>query len=112
MTEPPVLVFLCGLAALLAAGRLLGELGQAARLPLVAGEVAAGLLLGKTGLARALPRAHAWLFPQGTVEGMVGAYAALGALLLVAVVGLQVDVSIVRGRCWISACTSPTWGSW
>ena len=79
MTDHDVLVFLLALAALLASARVLGELGRALGLPLVAGEIGAGILLGPTVLGRVSPRVYAWLFPTGPAEAMVGGYTTMAS---------------------------------
>jgi Kef-type K+ transport system membrane component KefB/mannitol/fructose-specific phosphotransferase system IIA component (Ntr-type) len=98
VTDHDVLVFLLALAALLASARLLGELGRAVGLPLVAGEIVSGILLGPTVLGRVAPRAHEWLFPPGPAEAMVGAYTTIAVVLLLVVVGVEVDLGVLRKR--------------
>ena len=98
MTDHDVLVFLLALSALLASARLLGELGRALGLPLVAGELAAGILLGPTALGRVAPGVYGWLFPSGTVDGMIGAYTTIAVVLLLVVVGVEVDLGVLRRR--------------
>lgn len=98
MTDHDLVVFLLALAAMLGLARLLGELARLAGLPLVVGEIAAGILLGPTVLGRVAPSVRAWLFPPGPPETMIGAYTALGVVLLLVVVGLEVDLSVVRRR--------------
>jgi Kef-type K+ transport system membrane component KefB/mannitol/fructose-specific phosphotransferase system IIA component (Ntr-type) len=98
VTDHDVLVFLLALSALLASARLLGELGRALGLPLVVGELAAGILLGPTALGRVAPSVYGWLFPGGTVESMVGAYTTIAVVLLLVVVGVEVDLGVLRRR--------------
>jgi Kef-type K+ transport system membrane component KefB/mannitol/fructose-specific phosphotransferase system IIA component (Ntr-type) len=98
MTEHNVLVFLLALSLLLASARLLGELARMLGLPLVVGELAAGILLGKTVLGRAFPVAQNWLFPPGLSEAMIGAYTTVAVVLLLVVVGLEVDLGVLRRR--------------
>jgi Kef-type K+ transport system membrane component KefB/mannitol/fructose-specific phosphotransferase system IIA component (Ntr-type) len=98
MTDHDVLVFLLGLATLLASARLLGEAARALRMPLVVGEMVAGILLGPNVLGRVAPHARGWLFPPGPPESMVGGYATIAVVLLLAVVGAEVDLGVVRRR--------------
>ncbi|MDP9035292.1 MAG: cation:proton antiporter [Myxococcota bacterium] len=98
MSDHDVLVFLLALAAMLASARLLGELARAARVPLVVGEMAAGILLGPSVLGRAAPGVHRWLFPGGSPEAMIGAYTTTAVVLLLVVVGVEVDLGVLRRR--------------
>jgi Kef-type K+ transport system membrane component KefB/mannitol/fructose-specific phosphotransferase system IIA component (Ntr-type) len=98
MTDHDVLVFLLALATLLASARILGEIARALQMPLVVGEIAAGILLGPSALGRVSPRAHAWLFPTGAPESMLGGYTTLAVVLLLVVVGIEVDLGVLRRR--------------
>ncbi|MGA3121604.1 MAG: cation:proton antiporter [Polyangiaceae bacterium] len=98
MNDHDVLVFLLALAALLAAARVLGEAARALGLPVVVGELGAGIALGPTALGRVLPRTQLWLFSPGTPQAMIGAYTTVAAVLLLAVVGLEIDLGVLRRR--------------
>ncbi len=98
MTDHDVLLFLLGLAVILGSARLLGELARLLGVPVVVGEVAAGVLLGPSALGRLWPEAHAWLFPRGPPESMLGGYTTLSLVLLLVVVGLGVDLGVVKRR--------------
>jgi Kef-type K+ transport system membrane component KefB/mannitol/fructose-specific phosphotransferase system IIA component (Ntr-type) len=98
MSDHDVLVFLLALSALLASARLLGELARALKMPLVVGEMAAGILLGPSALGRLAPGAQAWLFPPGPPESMIGGYTTIAVVLLLVVVGIEVDLGVVRRR--------------
>jgi len=98
VSDHDVLIFLLALAAMLGSARLLGELGRLLGLPLVVGEIGAGILLGPTALGRIAPQAQGWLFPSGTPEAMIGAYTAVAVVLLLVVVGVEVDLGILRRR--------------
>jgi len=98
VSDHDVLTFLLALAAMLGSARLLGELGRFLGLPLVVGEIGAGILLGPTALGRVAPRARGWLFPGGAPEAMIGAYTAVAAVLLLVVVGVEVDLGVLRRR--------------
>jgi Kef-type K+ transport system membrane component KefB/mannitol/fructose-specific phosphotransferase system IIA component (Ntr-type) len=98
MTEHDVIVFLASLAVLLGAARLLGEASRALGLPLVVGEIAAGILLGPTVFGQLAPRAQHWLFPDGTPAAMTGAYSTVAVVLLLVVVGVEVDLGVLRRR--------------
>jgi Kef-type K+ transport system membrane component KefB/mannitol/fructose-specific phosphotransferase system IIA component (Ntr-type) len=98
MTEHDVVVFLLSLASLLGSARLLGELSRALGLPLVVGEIAAGILLGPTVFGQIAPGAQAWLFPAGAPASMASGYSTLAAVLLLVVVGVEVDLGVLRRR--------------
>jgi Kef-type K+ transport system membrane component KefB/mannitol/fructose-specific phosphotransferase system IIA component (Ntr-type) len=98
LTDHDIASFLLALAVLLGAARLLGELGRSRGLPLVVGEIAAGILLGPTVLGRVAPRTQAWIFVRGPSESMLEGYTTVAVVLLLVVVGLEVDLGILRRR--------------
>jgi Kef-type K+ transport system membrane component KefB/mannitol/fructose-specific phosphotransferase system IIA component (Ntr-type) len=98
VSDHDVLTFLLALATMLASARIFGEVGRHVGLPLVVGEIAAGIVLGPTVLGRLAPRVHAWLFPDGPPEWMVGAYTSVAVVLLLVVVGVEVDLGVLRRR--------------
>jgi Kef-type K+ transport system membrane component KefB/mannitol/fructose-specific phosphotransferase system IIA component (Ntr-type) len=98
MTDHDLLVFLLALATLLASARLLGELARALGAPLVVGEMTAGILLGPSVLGRLAPGVRSWLFPPGPPESMIAGYSAIAVVLLLAVVGVELDLGVVRRR--------------
>jgi Kef-type K+ transport system membrane component KefB/mannitol/fructose-specific phosphotransferase system IIA component (Ntr-type) len=67
-------------------------------LPLVVGEIGAGIVLGPTALGRIAPGVRAWLFPPGAAVAMIGAYTTIAVVLLLVVVGLEVDLGVLRRR--------------
>jgi Kef-type K+ transport system membrane component KefB/mannitol/fructose-specific phosphotransferase system IIA component (Ntr-type) len=98
MTEHDGLVFLLSLAAMLASARLLGELARLLGMPMVVGEIAAGIALGPTVLGRIAPGVRAWLFPPGPAQWMIGGYTTIAVVLLLVVVGVEVDLGVLRLR--------------
>jgi Kef-type K+ transport system membrane component KefB/mannitol/fructose-specific phosphotransferase system IIA component len=99
MTEHDALAFLLALGALLASARLFGELLRRVGMPLVVGELTAGIMLGPTIFGRISPAAQAWLVGrQGVVPAMIGAYTTVAVVLLLVVVGLEVDLDVLRRR--------------
>ena len=98
MADHDILVFLLALATMLASARVLGEVSRALGLPAVVGELAAGIVLGPTAFGRAAPRAQAWLFGPGPTVWMIGAYTTVAVVLLLVVVGLEVDLGVLRRR--------------
>jgi len=83
--DSPLPDLLLVIAAMLAAGKLLGELAERLGLPSVLGELVAGLLLGPSLLG---------IVPTGTAPGadMVGVLAELGVIMLLFEVGLETDL--------------------
>lgn len=90
---PIDLVFL-DVAAILTAAKLLGEAAHRAGQPRVIGEIVAGIALGPTLLGRA--GGHR-LFPD-TVMPALNTLADVGLVLFMFVVGLELDLRLVRGR--------------
>jgi Kef-type K+ transport system membrane component KefB/nucleotide-binding universal stress UspA family protein len=94
---PSEIVFLCQIVALLACGRLMGEVMQRIRQPAVMGQLLAGILLGPTVLGALWPAGQRALFPAGADQkAMLDAVAQLGILLLLLLTGMETDLSVVR----------------
>jgi Kef-type K+ transport system membrane component KefB/nucleotide-binding universal stress UspA family protein len=95
------LVILIGVARIL--GGVFKRIGQ----PPVVGELLAGVLLGPTLFGRAAPAAYDWVFGDDTVESVVFAFAWLGVILLLIVIGYETDLGIIarfrRAAGWASA---------
>ncbi|HEX9855595.1 MAG TPA: cation:proton antiporter [Acidimicrobiia bacterium] len=94
-----VLQLVIQLAILLGVARLLGEVARRFRQPAVVGEILAGVLLGPS-VAGALAPALASNWIPATVEQgrLLEVVALLGAMLLLAVTGLETDVPLIRRR--------------
>jgi Kef-type K+ transport system membrane component KefB len=91
------------LAAARAAGRLARWLGQ----PEVVGEMAAGLALGPSVLGAAAPGLFTALFPARSIAPLA-TLSQLGVLLFMFVVGLRLDLDVLRGRTRTAVLTSHT----
>lgn len=76
-----------------AVGRLVALLGQ----PRVIGEIIAGILLGPSLLGLLWPTAERFLFPSSVV-GTLGALAQLGLVLFMFMIGLELDLGVLRGQ--------------
>src|ERR1700722_14533128 len=105
MTEHDGLVFLLSLGVMLASARLFGELARWLGMPMVVGEIAAGIVLGPTVAGRISPHGQAWLFPGGAVQSMIGGYTTIAVVLLLVVVGLEMDLGVLRRRGRTAALT-------
>ncbi len=86
---------LIGLAAVVVAGRVVGGVFQYLGQPPVIGEVIAGILLGPSCLGRISPAAAAWVLPEAIVP-IMGVLAQLGVILYMFVVGLELDIGLLR----------------
>src|SRR5271168_5130668 len=98
MNEHDTLIILLSLGAMLVSARVLGEVARWLSMPLVVGEIAAGVVLGPTALGRVAPRVQTWLFPHGPAQSMISGYSTVAVVLLLVVVGLEVDLGVLRRR--------------
>lgn len=93
----PLLVLLLQLAVLLGAALVLGRLAGRLGMPAVVGELAAGVLLGPSLLEHLAPGLAGWLFPRDVSQlNLLDAVGQIGVLLLVAITGMHIDLSLVR----------------
>jgi len=103
----PLLVLLLDLLLLLGLALLLGRLAERMRMPAVVGELTTGLLLGPSVLGHAVPGLSGWLLPHDAEQiHLIDAVGQLGVLLLVALAGTHIDMSLMRRRgttaLWVS----------
>lgn len=89
-------VFVC-VAVVIVAARLMGMLFRKLGQPAVLGEILAGILLGPTLLGALPGNLTETLFPMDT-RPFLSLLAQLGLVLFMFIVGLEVDMSLVRGR--------------
>ncbi len=87
-------VILADLALVLVLARAVGWVFSRLRQPAVVGEILAGVLLGPTLLGKS---ASGWLFPMDQ-RTYLSLLANIGLVLFMFIVGLELDVSLVRGR--------------
>jgi Kef-type K+ transport system membrane component KefB len=73
------------------AGELVGRLGQ----PRVMGEVLGGLMLGPSFLGRLAPSLSAQVLPPA-ILAFLGIHAQLGVILYLFLVGLELDLAVIR----------------
>ncbi|MEU8772387.1 cation:proton antiporter [Streptomyces sp. NPDC048606] len=84
----PAVIIACKAGAM-----LFRRMGQ----PPVIGEIAVGILLGPSLLGWLWPDAQTWLFP-GTVLPFTGAFGNIGLLAFMFLVGLELNLSALRGH--------------
>lgn len=94
--EVSVLFFL-QLAVILGACRLVGRLVRPFGQPQVVAEMITGVLLGPSLFGLLMPEFHGWLFPKPTLT-VIYAVAQLGIALYMFLVGLELDLSIIRKK--------------
>ena len=89
--------FFIAVAVVMLIARLFGMGAVALRQPRVMGEVVAGIALGPTILGAFLPDIQAALFPKDIIP-ILGVVAQLGLIFYMFLVGLEIDLSQLRGR--------------
>ena len=95
-TKHEVTVFLLGIAFMLGAAKVMGELFRRLGLPSMVGEIVAGILIGPTLLARLAPDFHRWIFPWGSRTGIAQeGLVQLAIVFLLLIAGMEVDLSSV-----------------
>ena len=94
-----LLVLLLQIGVLLVGAVLAGRLAVRIGLPPVVGELFTGLLLGPSLLGWAAPDLAGWLMPAEPEQAhLLDAVSQLGALLLVGVTGMHLDLGALRTR--------------
>jgi Kef-type K+ transport system membrane component KefB len=88
---------LLALAVIIITARGLAALCVKLNQPPVIGEVVAGLMLGPSLLGRIAPSAAAYVLPQ-SVAPFLGVLAQVGVVLYMFLVGVELDLSRIRGR--------------
>lgn len=97
--DPKVVIplVLLDVAIVVVAARLAGHLFRRLGQPAVIGEIAAGIALGPTLLGLLPGDLDTVLFPP-EVRGHLSVIAQLGLALFMFIVGLEIDVSLIKGR--------------
>ena len=97
MGQPSLAIFLAQIVALVACGRLVGELMERVRQPAVMGQLIGGMLLGPSVLGAIAPSWQQALFPDSAGQkAMLDAISQLGILLLLLLTGMETDLSVIR----------------
>lgn len=95
---PDILVHvLLALVVIILASRGLGALFRLVHQPAVVGEILAGLCLGPSLLGRFAPELQAFLLPA-SVAPFLGILAQIGVILFMFIVGLELDIGLLRKR--------------
>ena len=88
---------LLALSVIMITARVTGALFTRFNQPAVIGEVVGGILLGPSLLGRLTPGAAAFLFPPDAAP-MLGVIAQIGVILYMFLVGLELDLDVMRAR--------------
>ncbi len=107
MAADTLLHVLLALAAVIAAGQVVGKLFAYLGQPPVLGEVVAGILLGPSLLGRVAPDVAGFILPA-TVAPFLGVLAQLGVILYMFLVGLELNAGLLRRRARAAAAVSTT----
>jgi Kef-type K+ transport system membrane component KefB len=92
-----VLMLLVQIVVLLAAARGLSELVSRFKQPGVLGEILAGILLGPSFAAALFPQLHGIIVPAQAIQGyLLETISLLGALFLLLITGLEMDLALIR----------------
>ncbi len=96
---------LLALVVVIVAARLLGTIFRRLGQPPVIGEVVAGILLGPSLLGRVAPDVAAFVLPP-TVAPFLGVIAQVGVILYMFLVGVELDLRLLRSRVHASVVVS------
>lgn len=95
--EPSLGIFFGQIVALVACGRLVGELMERIGQPAVMGQLIGGMLLGPSVFGALAPHWQHVLFPDSPGQkAMLDAVSQLGILLLLLLTGMETDLSVIR----------------
>ena len=105
LSPDQIVRLLLAVAALLATGRILGELVRKFGQPSVLGEMLAGIVLGPTVLGAFAPEAMEFLFPmKGNVPVALDALTTVAISLFLLVAGMEVDLSMMFRQGRVAVC--------
>ncbi|WP_420878036.1 cation:proton antiporter [Sorangium cellulosum] len=96
LTERQILLSLVALALILVTARAFGELARRLRQPEVLGELFGGVVLGPSVVGALAPGFYRALFQDPAVSLVLSGLSWIGALLLLLMAGIEVDVAILR----------------
>lgn len=92
-----IFILFLSMALMLGSAWFLAEIFRRLKLPAVVGEILAGIILGPTIFGRISPSIYASIFPSGytSVQISLESFILIGAVLLLLVAGLEIDLSSV-----------------
>src|SRR5688572_3277847 len=96
LLENPLALLIAQLVVIISAARLLGLLARRIHQPLVIAEMVAGIVLGPSLLGLVAPGVEAALFPRSSLA-VLGLLSQLGLILFMFLVGLEMDLRMLRG---------------
>src|SRR6185503_18305461 len=102
---PDILLLLAQIAGILVAARLVGRAVALIGQPRVVGEMLAGIMLGPSLLGWAAPGLSHSLFPPGSL-GFLSALSQIGLVFFMFLVGLELDLKLLRGQGRAAVVTS------
>jgi Kef-type K+ transport system membrane component KefB len=94
---PDLLLLLSQVAGILLAARIVGGLVGLIDQPRVIGEMLAGIVLGPSVLGMLAPSVSELLFPPGSL-GFISALSQIGLVFFMFLIGLELDLALLRGR--------------
>jgi Kef-type K+ transport system membrane component KefB len=97
LVDDPLTRFIAQIVVIVAAARLLGRIARRFGQPAVVAEIIAGIVLGPSVLGWLAPSVSSALFPAESLD-LVRAASQLGLVMFVFLVGLELDVKLLRGR--------------
>jgi Kef-type K+ transport system membrane component KefB len=102
-----IAAFFIAIAIVMLVARFVGTLAVRIGQPRVMGEVLAGILLGPTAFGALLPDVQRLVFPPDVIP-FIGVAANLGLIFYMFLVGLEIDLSQLKGRITQTAAISNT----
>jgi Kef-type K+ transport system membrane component KefB len=105
--ENTVVAFFIAVVIVMLFARLCGSLMPRIRQPRVMGEVLAGILLGPTLFGAIAPELQSMIFAPDIVP-FIGVVANLGLIFYMFLIGLEVDLGLLRGRARMTLAISNT----
>ena len=105
LTEEIAARVLLGIAIVIVVARAAGWAAKKVRQPAVVGEILAGIMLGPSLLGLISEDLPEQLFPLDT-RPFLGIIAQLGLIIFMFIIGLELDMSLIRGKGRLAAVTS------